>query len=135
MTKGPIFSSLVKYTVPIILMGVLQSLYSCADTIVLGQFAGKAAFSAVGATGSLVSFIVNAIVSLNVGISIIIARAFGANDDKKMETTVKTAYTFSLILGVLLLVVGELVSLPMLKMMQCPDDVIGGANLYLQIPK
>lgn len=133
MTKGPIIPALIKYTVPIILMGVLQSLYSSADTIILGQFAGKAAFAAVGATSTLVSFIVNTLVSLNVGVSIIIARAFGANDRRRTENTVSTSYVFSLALGILLCVVGELVALPMLRWMDCPSDVIDGAHLYMSI--
>lgn len=114
-------------------MGIIQNLYSSADSIILGQFAGKAAFSAVGATGSIVSFLVNIVIGINAGVSIIVARAFGANDEKRTQDAVSTAYMTSIFLGFFLLIVGELFSLPLLRFMDCPEDVIDGAHLYLSI--
>ena len=50
MTKGPLFTKILKLSVPMILTGILQLLFSTADLIVIGQFAGSDSLAAVGAT-------------------------------------------------------------------------------------
>ena len=37
MTTGPLFSMLLKYSLPVIAMGVLQFLYNAADMVVAGK--------------------------------------------------------------------------------------------------
>ena len=51
MCNGPIFPSVVKYTIPIILTGLLQLLFNAADLMVVGWFCGSNSVGAVGATG------------------------------------------------------------------------------------
>ena len=58
MRKGPIFKSVIIYTVPIILTSILQLLFNAADLIVVGWFSGSDSVAAVGATGSLTNLIV-----------------------------------------------------------------------------
>ena len=50
MLHGPLFSSIITYTIPIMLTGLLQLLFNAADIIVVGQYAGNTALAAVGAT-------------------------------------------------------------------------------------
>ena len=59
MLEGPLFGSIVAYTVPIILTSILQLLFNAADLVVVGQFCGSVSLAAVGATGSLTSLMVN----------------------------------------------------------------------------
>ena len=40
MREGPILKSVIVYTVPIILTGLLQLLFNAADLIVVGWFGG-----------------------------------------------------------------------------------------------
>ena len=58
--EGPIFGRMVLFALPIILTGLLQLCYNMADNIVVGQFSGdEFALAAVGATGSLITLIIN----------------------------------------------------------------------------
>ena len=45
------------FSIPLMLTGILQSLYSTADLIVVGRFDGELALAAVGSTGSLTNLI------------------------------------------------------------------------------
>ena len=52
LTDGPIFSSLIRFAVPVLLTLFLQALYGGVDLLVVGQFAHTADVSGV-ATGSM----------------------------------------------------------------------------------
>ena len=41
MLRGPLFSNIVAYTVPIILTSILQLLFNAADLVVVGRFCGS----------------------------------------------------------------------------------------------
>ena len=47
MREGPIFKSVIIYTIPIILTGLLQLLFNAADLIVVGWFSGSDSVAAV----------------------------------------------------------------------------------------
>ena len=66
MLSGPLFPSIVSYTVPIILTGVLQLLFHAADLVVVGT-KGEIYLSAVGATNAITNLIVNVFIGLSVG--------------------------------------------------------------------
>ena len=46
---GSIFSNVVRFSIPLILSGMLQLLYNMADVVVVGQFEDHNAVAAVGA--------------------------------------------------------------------------------------
>jgi len=133
MLEGSIVKSMLLFTLPVILTGVLQNLYNTADTIVVGNFGGKSALASVGATATITALLVNVTVSIFVGMNIILARQLGAKDELAARTTCRTGYTTSLGLGLAVLLLGQLLTVPLLKMTECPDSVIGGAELYLRI--
>lgn len=78
MCSGTLLPKIIRFTLPLVLTGVLQLLYNAADVVVVGQFAGEEALAAVGSTGSLINLIVNIFMGLGVGASVVIARAYGA---------------------------------------------------------
>ena len=73
MREGPILKSVIVYTVPIILTGLLQLLFNAADLIVVGWFSGSDSVAAVGATGALTNLIINLFIGLSVGAGVALA--------------------------------------------------------------
>ena len=73
MTTGSITKQLIQFVLPLMASLLLQQLYNAADKAVVGQFAqdGALALAAVGATGSASSMMVNLVVGLSAGASII----------------------------------------------------------------
>jgi Na+-driven multidrug efflux pump len=91
MLQGPLFGSIVSYTVPIILTGILQLLFNAADLVVVGRFCGSVSVAAVGATGAITNLIVNLFIGLSVGAGVTVAQALGAKEDETVHRTVHTA--------------------------------------------
>lgn len=133
LTQGSVIPTFFKYAAPILLMSLLSQLYSAADSIVLGQFAGKLAFSSVGAATPIISLIVNAVISVNTGVSILAARAFGARDDATTKKIVGTAFVFATTLGATICLVGELLAPYLLLWSNVPEEVYSGSLLYLRL--
>ena len=76
MTEGPLLPKILRFSVPLILTGILQLLYNAADVIVVGNFAdGHEPLAAVSSTGSLINLLVNLFMGLSVGASVVIARS------------------------------------------------------------
>ena len=67
MVNGPVFSNVLRYSIPLILSGMLQLLYNIADVIVVGKFENPAAVASVTATSSLITLMVNLFIGLSVG--------------------------------------------------------------------
>ncbi len=53
MTRGPIAKKEVFFAFPLMLGNLFQMMYNTADTIVVGNFVGKEALAAVGATSMI----------------------------------------------------------------------------------
>ena len=133
MTTGPIFSKILAFAAPMMLTGVLQLLYNAADVAVVGSFAGKEALAAVGSTGALINLIVNVIMGLSVGSSVMIARRLGSRDDEGVRRAVNTSMLVALFGGLLVMVVGVFFSGLFLKLMATPADVLPLATKYMRI--
>ena len=74
MVNGPVFSNVVRYSIPLILSGMLQLLYNMADVVVVGQFESTDAVASVTATSSLITLMVNLFIGLSVGTSVLVAQ-------------------------------------------------------------
>lgn len=133
MCSGPLLKKLICFSLPLILTGILQLLYNAADIVVVGRFSGKEALAAVGSTGSLINLIVNVFMGLSVGASVVVAKAWGAQDHKSVSRTVHTAITLAGLCGVVLMGVGIFFSRTFLIWMGTPEDVLPGAALYMEI--
>lgn len=53
LTSGSVPKKLIRFVIPLIITNLLQQFYTAADSAVVGQYAGKTALAAVGATGSI----------------------------------------------------------------------------------
>lgn len=134
MREGPILKSVIVYTVPIILTGLLQLLFNAADLIVVGWFSGSDSVAAVGATGALTNLIINLFIGLSVGAGVAVAQGLGAGNGKQTSEAVHTAVPVAVISGIFLTVIGVLFSRNFLELMGTPDGkLLRLASVYMQI--
>lgn len=133
MTEGPIFSKLLKFSIPLIFSSLLQLLFNAADIVVVGRFAGDNALAAVGSTGSLINLLVNLFQGLSIGTNVVAAHYFGANRKSELKETVHTAMLLSIYSGIIMTAVGVTFAVPILKLMQAPHEVLTLASVYLKI--
>ena len=133
MLQGPLFSSIIFYTIPIILTSVLQLLFNAADLVVVGRFCGSLSVAAVGATGSLTNLIVTLFVGLSVGAGVTVAHALGSHEDQVVHRTVHTAIPTALVCGMILTIIGISISEPLLRLMDTPENVLPLSAVYMRI--
>ena len=133
MTEGKITPSLIRFLLPLVAANLLQVCYNTADSLVLSWFAGNIAYSSVGVTTTVVGFLVNFFISMAAGANLIIARYLGAGQDKRLSDAIHTAALFSVLTGIGILVVGQLLTLPLLRLTDCPGELLPGAELYMRI--
>jgi chromosome partitioning protein len=77
---------MIRFSLPLIMSGILQQLYSWADAFIVGHSGetGELMLAAVGATGSITTLLVQTIVGFTLGLSIMAAQEYGK---KNMEKT------------------------------------------------
>lgn len=133
MTEGPFLKKIVVFIIPLILTGLLQCLYNAADIAVVGQFRGDIALAAVGSTSSLTNLIVGLFMGISIGAGVIVARYKGEGNPNMLRRSVHTAFGLSLIAGILVMIIGLLVSPAILRWMDTPPTVIEYSILYIRI--
>lgn len=133
MLQGPILSSVIFYTVPIILTSILQLLFNAADLMIVGQFCGSKYVGAVGATGAVTGLIINLFIGLSNGVGVSVAHAIGGRREEEVHRTVHTALPVALVGSLILTVAGIFLAEPMLRMMKTPDNVLPLSVTYMQI--
>lgn len=135
LTRGPVTRNLLLFVTPVILSNLLQQLYTVADRVVVGRFAenGTAALAAVGSTGTATSLIIGLFNGLSVGVNILCANLIGAKETARLRTTMHTSLVLAAVFGVFLLVAGQFLAMPMLRLMNVPADMLDLACLYVKM--
>ena len=133
ITEGVIWKQLLLFFFPILLGTFFQQFYSTVDTIIVGRYAGHASLAAVGSTTSIIFLIITLFNGVSIGANYMAARDFGAQDDRGLFRTVHCAALLSVILGLLACMCGLLLSTPLLRWADAPEDVLPLSVLYLRI--
>lgn len=133
MLNGSLLDKIILFALPLALGSILQQLFNAVDIAVVGRFASSEALAAVGANSSLVMLILGLFLGLSVGSNVVIARYLGEGREDRISNAVHTSMTLSLISGIILLFIGQLVARPMLALMATPENIMDLAVLYLRI--
>ena len=132
-TNGPLFGKMLMFTLPLMLSGILQLLFSAADMVVVGQFVDSGAVAAIGATQALTNLMINLFMGLSVGTSVSVSQGLGARDDEMVSRVVHTSIAVSLIGGALIGVFGFFTSRQLLAWMDTPAELLDRSALYMKI--
>ncbi len=104
------------------------------DTVIVGRFVGKEALASVGGSaGQLVNLVVGFFTGLTSGAAVVVSQFWGAKDRKNIEKSIHTAYAFSIAAGLLITVLGMLLTPVFLRWMNTPEGLMPGSILYLRI--
>lgn len=132
MLHGPIVKGLLSMTMPIMAMNVLQNIFNLIDMWALGFFANDNAVGAVGACGMLIALCTCLLTGTSIGANVIVARHIGEGDREKTEHATGTAVLFSILGGLVLMVIGLLFAETFLRWTNCPDEILPQAILYFR---
>lgn len=133
MTQGVIWKQLLLFAIPLLLGNLFQLLYNTVDSVVVGNYIGGNALAAVGASNPIINLLVGLFMGIATGAGVVISRYFGAQDRENVHEAVHTAVAFALASGVVLMVLGAILSPYLLQWIGTPPEVLDGAITYLQV--
>ncbi len=133
MREGSLWDKILWYAIPLALTGILQQLFNAADIAMVGRFVGANAMAAVGSNTPLMNLLLNLFVGISLGTNVVIANSIGRRDVDTIRKTVHTSIIVSVVSGLAVAVVGELIAVPALHMMGVPPEVFDLAVLYFRI--
>ncbi len=133
LTVGKPFKVLLIYILPLFGSAVFQQLYTLADTIIAGKFAGDTALTAIGASNSIVNILMAIALGANAGCAVLVSRLFGAKNNSGVKTAVYTAVVAFSVLAAVLLVAGVISCEPLLSALKTPQAALEESVTYLNI--
>ena len=133
LTVGKPCKVLLIYILPLFGSAVFQQLYTLADTVIAGKFAGETALTAIGASNSIVNILMAVALGANAGCAVLVSRLFGAKNNSGVKTAVFTALISFAALSVILLIVGVLSCEPLLAALKTPAEALDESVTYLNI--
>ena len=133
LLHGPVFSKIMAFVFPLMLTNMLQSVYNAADMIIVGLSNVEGAIGAIGTTGAMVAMIINLFAGFALGSNVMVARSIGEGSREKTEDAVHTAMTLSIITGLGTMVLGLLISRPLLAALGDQGHILELASLYTKI--
>ena len=134
ITEGIIWRQLLLFFFPIVFGTFFQQLYNTIDTVIVGQFVGKAALASVGGSATqLINLVVGFFTGLSSGASVVIAQFFGAKDERSVKESLHTAYAFSILGSIVISALGIGLAPQLLRWMNTPEELLADSTLYLRI--
>ena len=133
MTEGPIAGAIVRFAVPLFLGNLFQQMYNSVDSLIVGNYLGNSALAAVSATGTLIQLMIGFFQGVFLGAGVLVARFFGARMMDHMRRAIHTTVTVALLVGLMLSVVGMLLTPVILKWMGTPDDIFDLTVSYIRV--
>lgn len=131
LTTGNITSKLWLFALPFMAGNVLQQFYNLMDTWIVGTFLGADALAAVGASYTLMTFLISIIIGLCLGCSAYISMAVGQSDKGRIRNGIFLSFTVIGAVSILLSIL-SLVFLPqIILVLQVPEGIRDDMYTYL----
>ena len=134
MTTGKEWKLILSFTLPLIGGNLLQQIYSLADSLIVGNFAGQTALASVGTSFPITFLLLALATGLTNGVGVMASQFFGARNADDFRKNLSTACFTLLGAGILITILGILTSRPLLAgLLQTDASILDDALLYLRI--
>lgn len=134
MTEDAPWKHILSFSMPVLAGSLLQQLYNTADAIIVGQFAGEDALSAVGTTGSFAFLFLAIAIGFSSGNGVVVAQNYGAEDNEGVRRNASVGILFLMTLGVISALLGVVLSYPAFKyLVDVPYEILDMTLLYFRI--
>lgn len=133
MTKGEPLGLLIRFALPLVIGNLLQAAYSIVDRVIVGQFVGADAFSAVGVTYAPSNMFASVCIGMSTGAGIIVAQYFGAGKKEDIAKAIANTAYISIALAIITSIVGIAATEPFLHLLNTPENLMAPAALYMRI--
>ena len=132
-TEGPIFSSLIRFALPVLGSLILQAAYGAVDLLVVGWFGDAASISAVGTGSSFMQMVTLIITSLAMGTTVTIGQHIGEKKPEEAGNAIGTTILLFTVVGIALTILLEIFAGPLAGILQVPAESFDKTVLYIRI--
>lgn len=133
LTSGKESRLIFYFAMPMLIGNVFQQLYNIVDSIIVGNFLGKEALAAVGASFPIIFTLISMIIGIASGAMVVISQYFGAKDIERVKRTISTFYIFLFFASIFISAIGIYFSEDIFRLMQLPEEIMPQAKSYLNI--
>ena len=133
MTVGKPLHNLAAFSIPLLIGNLAQQMYNTVDSIIVGKYVGDSALAAVGASGPILNLLLLLFMGISTGAGIMVSQYFGARRGEELTATIGTCLKLTLAASVLIMIVGPLLTRPLMTLLDTPADVYDMAVDYLTI--
>lgn len=132
-STGNIIWSIVAFSIPIVMGELFQNLYNSIDALIVGNLVNNNALAAVTVSGFISNMIVNFFNGMSVGANVVVSKAFGAGDSETLQDRIRVMFTFGIVLGVIVSLLGILFTPQLLDFAGTQPEYYADALTYLRI--
>jgi putative MATE family efflux protein len=134
ITEGSIWKSMLSFFWALLLGAFFQQFYNTVDAVIVGRAVGSAGLAAVGGSAAMVvNLFVGFFMGLSSGATVVIAQFYGAGRKEEVSKAVHTSIALAICGGIVITVVGLLLSRWVIDIMKTPADVVEASTVYLRI--
>ena len=133
MTEGAPWKRLLEFSIPMLIGNFAQQLYNTVDSIVVGEYIGDLALSAVGSAAPILNLLLALFVGVSTGAGIVVSQYYGAGAREKLSRAVGNCITLGFIATVATMVIGVLIARPMLTLLDTPVTIYEWCADYLTL--
>jgi putative MATE family efflux protein len=129
----PLWMLFFVFLVPLILSNLLQTASQTLGAVFLGRMIGTNALAAVSAVFPIVFLLFAFLIGIASGSTVLIGQAFGAGDHHRVKKVAGTVLGATFGFGVLVAIVGTLVSPWMLQALGTPSNIVAQSDAYARV--
>ena len=133
MTLGSPWKRILEFSIPMLLGNFAQQLYNTADTVIVGMYKGDLALSAVGSSMPILNLLLALFVGVATGAGIVVSQRFGAKDREGLSRAIGNCITLSAIATVVIMILGPVITRPLLRLLNTPISIFDWCAEYLNI--
>lgn len=133
MTQGSVFKKMVVFTLPVMFANALQLCYGLVDMVIVGKFVGSAGLSAITIGSQVFNLMATLCIGFSVGGQVFISQIIGGKEYRKLNQTIGTVFTLVGVLGLLMTLIGFVFSVPVLRLMNTPEESFEMAKAYMKV--
>ena len=133
MTLGSPWKRIMEFSIPMLLGNIAQQLYNTADSVIVGMYVGDNALAAVGSAAPILNLLLALFVGIATGAGIVVSQSFGAKDREGLSKGIGNCISLTLVATLVIMVIGPLITRPMLELLDTPDSIIDWCTSYLNI--
>lgn len=133
MTEGTPWKRIVEFALPMLIGNIAQQFYNTADSIIVGRYVGDNALAAVGSAAPILNLLLVLFVGIATGAGIMVAQYFGAKERDNLSHTIGVCITLTAAASVIIMIIGPIVTRPLLSLLNTPASIIDWCAKYLII--